>query len=45
MESLYLLIPLALLIVAGVCALFFWAATSGQLDELDQAARRLPDDD
>lgn len=45
MESLYLLIPLALIVVAGVCAVFFWAATSGQLEELDQVARRLPDED
>lgn len=43
MESLYLLIPLSILIVIAAAALFVWAANSGQFDDLERHGR-LPDD-
>lgn len=45
MSSLYLLIPLGVLTVFGAIGVFIWAANSGQFDELDEAARRLPDNE
>lgn len=45
MESLYLLIPLGVLMVFGAVALFAWAAGSGQFDGLDERQERLPDDE
>lgn len=46
MNILYLLIPLALLILAGAVWAFFWAVGSGQFDDLDTpAVRILMDDD
>jgi len=45
MESLYLLIPLGVLVVLGALALFAWAASSGQYDSLDEQSERLPDDE
>lgn len=45
MESLYILIPVGLLLMAVAGAAFFWASRSGQFDDLEQIGRRLPDDD
>lgn len=45
MESLYLLIPIAILIVAIAVAVFFWAVKSGQYDDLDTEASRILFDD
>ncbi len=45
MASLYLLIPLGVLVVAVAIGVFLWAARSGQFDALDQQQRRLPDDE
>jgi cbb3-type cytochrome oxidase maturation protein len=46
MSILYLLIPLALLLLAGAVWAFFWAVGSGQFDDLDTpAVRILMDDD
>lgn len=45
MASLYLLIPLGVGVVLAAIALFVWATSSGQFDELDQQARRMPDDE
>ena len=45
MESLYLLIPIALLIVAVAVAMFFWAVKSGQYDDLNTESRRILFDD
>lgn len=45
MESLYLLIPLGVLAVAGASGLFLWAVAAGQFDGIDEQARRLPDDE
>ncbi len=45
MESLYLLIPIAILIVAAAVAVFFWAVKSGQYDDLDTEGQRILFDD
>jgi cbb3-type cytochrome oxidase maturation protein len=46
MSILYVLIPLALLILGGAVWAFFWAVGSGQFDDLDTpAVRILMDDD
>ena len=47
MESLYLLIPLALVLVAIVIWVFLWAVKSDQFDDLEGPAHRIimEDDD
>ena len=45
MNILYLLIPLALLLLAGAVWVFFWAVGSGQFDDLDTPAMRVVMDD
>ena len=46
MNILYLLIPLALVLLAVAVWAFFWAVGSGQFDDLDTpAVRILLDDD
>jgi cbb3-type cytochrome oxidase maturation protein len=45
MASLYLLIPLGVVVVGGAIALFAWAVNSGQFDDLSEISRRLPDDE
>ena len=46
MSILYVLIPLALLILGGAVWAFFWAVGNGQFDDLDTpAVRILMDDD
>ena len=47
MNILYVLIPLALLILAAAVWAFFWAVGSGQFDDLDSPGMRilLDDDD
>ena len=53
MNILYLLIPLALILLACAVWAFFWAVGSGQFDDLDTPAvrvimdddKRPPDDD
>jgi cbb3-type cytochrome oxidase maturation protein len=45
MESLYLLIPLSILIVFGILLVFAWSLGSGQFDNLDDHARDLITDD
>jgi cbb3-type cytochrome oxidase maturation protein len=45
MESLYLLIPLALVIVVVALKLLFWAINNGQYDDLDTEAQRILFDD
>lgn len=45
MESLYLLIPLGVGVVLGAIGLFIWATASGQFDQIDAQAVRLPDDE
>ena len=41
MESLFILIPIALVFVAIAIAVFFWAVKSGQYEDLDTEARRI----
>lgn len=36
MNSLYLLIPIALLVTAGMIAVLIWAVNAGQYDDLDK---------
>ncbi|MCH9696313.1 MAG: cbb3-type cytochrome oxidase assembly protein CcoS [Gammaproteobacteria bacterium] len=45
MSILYVLIPLALLILGGAVWAFFWAVGSGQFDDLDTPAMRILMDD
>lgn len=45
MESLYLLVPIALIFVAIALKIFFWAIKSGQYDNLDTEAHRILFDD
>ena len=46
MESLYLLIPLSILLVFVIGFLFWWSVRSGQFDDLEGPAyRMLMDDD
>ncbi len=45
MNVLYVLIPLALLLLVGAVWAFFWAVGSGQFDDLDTPAMRIIMDD
>ena len=45
MNSLYLLVPLGLVLMAVAIGALVWASRNGQFDHLDNASRRLPDDD
>ena len=45
MESLYLLIPLSVVLILGIGALLVWAAMSGQFDSLDREGRRILEDE
>ncbi|MCB1843261.1 MAG: cbb3-type cytochrome oxidase assembly protein CcoS [Halioglobus sp.] len=45
MESLYLLIPIALLFCVITIKLLLWAINSGQYDDLDKEAWRILADD
>ena len=45
MESLYLLIPLALLLVGIIVWIFLWAVKSDQFDDLEGPAHRIIMDD
>ena len=45
MEVLYLLIPIALVLVAGIVIVLIWAVQSGQFDDLDSPAHRILMDD
>jgi len=44
-ESLYLLIPISLLLVFIIGAMFWWALRSGQYDDLEGPAYRILFDD
>ncbi len=41
MESLYLLIPLSIVLVFVIAALFWWSVRSGQFDDLEGPAHRI----
>lgn len=45
MPALYVMIPVALLIVAVAIYIFFWAVDSGQYDDLDSPAHSILFDD
>lgn len=45
MESLYLLIPLSVVLILAIGGLLVWAAMSGQFDGLDTEGRRILDED
>lgn len=45
MESLYLLVPLVLLIIGIAIKVLFWAINSGQYDNLDSEGHRILFDD
>ncbi|MBK9245108.1 MAG: cbb3-type cytochrome oxidase assembly protein CcoS [Burkholderiales bacterium] len=44
MESLYLLIPLSVVLILAIGGLLVWAAMSGQFDSLEQEGRRILDE-
>jgi cbb3-type cytochrome oxidase maturation protein len=44
-ESLYLLIPLSVVLVLAIGGLLVWAAMSGQFDSLEQEGRRILEDE
>ena len=45
MESLYLLIPLSVVLILAIGALLAWAAMSGQFDSLDREGWRILEDE
>ncbi len=45
MESLFILIPLALILVAIAIRVFFWAVDNGQFDDLEGPAHSILFDD
>jgi cbb3-type cytochrome oxidase maturation protein len=45
MESLYLLIPLSIVLTFVIGAIFWWATRSGQFDDLEGPAHRILMDD
>ena len=45
MEILYLLIPLAMIILLVIAGFFFWSVKSGQMDDLEGPAYRILMDD
>lgn len=45
MDSLYLLIPLSIVLVLAVGGLLAWSVLSGQFDDLDSEGRRILDED
>lgn len=45
MSVLFIVVPLAMLLVGGAVAAFVWSARSGQMDDLDTPAVRMLHDD
>ncbi|QAU34091.1 cbb3-type cytochrome oxidase assembly protein CcoS [Janthinobacterium sp. 17J80-10] len=45
MDVLYLLVPLSVILVFAVGAVFWWALNNRQFDDLDEASERLLADD
>lgn len=41
MESLYLLIPISVILVFVIAGLFWWSVRSGQFDDLEGPAHRI----
>ncbi|MBX9900135.1 MAG: cbb3-type cytochrome oxidase assembly protein CcoS [Burkholderiaceae bacterium] len=44
MEILYLLVPLSVLLLFGIGAIFWWALNHHQFDHLDEAGERIVND-
>jgi len=45
MDILYLLVPIAMVLVVVMVIIFFWAVRSGQFDDLEGPAHRIIMDD
>lgn len=45
MDSLYLLIPLSIVLVIAIGGLLAWSVLSGQFDDLDAEGRRILDEE
>ena len=45
MEAIYLLIPLSVVLVLAIGAVFWWALDDGQFEDLEGPARRILMDD
>jgi cbb3-type cytochrome oxidase maturation protein len=45
MDILFLLIPLSVLLVLGLIALFWWALNSGQFDHVEREGERILESD
>ena len=45
MESLYILIPLALMLAVVIAIAFWWSTTSGQFENLEEEGRSVIEDD
>lgn len=45
MESIFVLVPVSLVLVAIAIGIFFWATRHGQFDDLDSPAWRILHDD
>jgi cbb3-type cytochrome oxidase maturation protein len=45
MESLYLLIPLSVVLVLAIGGILVWAVMSGQFEDLEDAGEQVLDDD
>ncbi len=45
MESLWILIPLSVVLAVGIGGAFWWAVNNGQLDDLDSPAAKVVMDD
>jgi cbb3-type cytochrome oxidase maturation protein len=45
MESIYILIPVTIVLLGVAVAAYFWAVRSGQFDDLDKEASRILFDD
>lgn len=45
METLYLLVPLSIVLVFLIGAIFWWAVNSNQFENLEQAGRMILEDD
>ena len=45
MESLFILVPLALVLAVIIGAAFWWSTASGQFDDLERHGRSVVEDD
>lgn len=45
LQSIYLLIPLSIILVAAAIWAFFWAVNRGQFDDVDESARMALEED